>query len=182
METTRRFAMVSNPLPHIHPYEHPYEINTNDAPCIVWMSVRLQEVVEMEHRFEGKFYGSRGRQARRDLERCKWPVVRFDDEFVRNAFYLGRFKRIYVDEGSGVPFLLPSQMNDIYPKAVKFISPKTNIDIDSTRVKYGQVLLTRSGTIGVVSYVTRTLENQSLSDDVIRIESKGLLGLYLRIF
>ena len=58
-----------------------------------------------------------------------------------------------------------------------------DIDIESTRVEKGQVLLTRSGTIGVVSYVSKTLENQSLSDDVIRIkasEYSGYVYAYLK--
>lgn len=45
------------------------------------------------------------------------------------------------------------------------------------------MLLTRSGTIGVVSYVSKTLENQSLSDDVIRIkasEYSGYIYAYLK--
>lgn len=146
------------------------------------MSVSLQEVAEMECRLEGNFYGSKGREARRGLEKCKWPIVRLDDGFVKNAYYLGRFKRIYVDESSGIPFLLPSQITDIYPKAVRFLSPKTNIDTNKTRVKRGQVLLTRSGTIGAVSYVSETLHNQSVSDDVIRIELKECPGYVYAYF
>ena len=45
------------------------------------------------------------------------------------------------------------------------------------------MLLTRSGTIGIASYVSRTLENQSLSDDVIRIKTKeypGYIYTYLK--
>ena len=98
-------------------------------------------------------------------------------------FYLGRFKRTYVAEKVGIPFILPSQITEIYPKANKFIASTTNIDIESTRVEKGQVLLTRSGTIGVVSYVSKTLENQSLSDDVIRIkasEYSGYVYTYLK--
>ena len=98
------------------------------------------------------------------------------DKFIEDAFYLGRFKRVYVEEKNGVSFILPSQITEVYPKASKFISSITNIDIGSARVKRGQVLLTRSGTIGIVSYVSKTLENQLLSDDVIRITAKEYAG------
>lgn len=148
-----------------------------------WTTVNLQEVFETSYRLEAGVYGTEGRQARQDLERCKWEIVRLGDKLIEEAFYLGRFKRIYVEEKSGVPFILPSQMTEIYPKASKFISPTTNIDIESTRVKRGQVLLTRSGTIGVASYVSKTLEDQSLSDDVIRIkatEYPGYIYTYLK--
>ncbi len=148
-----------------------------------WTTVNLQEVFETSYRLEAGVYGTEGRQARLDLGRCKWDIVRLGDEFIEDTFYLGRFKRIYVEEKNGVPFILPSQMTEISPKASKFISPTTGIDIEITRVERGQVLLTRSGTIGVVSYVSKTLENQSLSDDVIRIkatEYPGYIYTYLK--
>ena len=148
-----------------------------------WTTVNLQEVFETNYRLEAGVYGIEGRQARQALEECKWDIVHLGDKLIEEAFYLGRFKRIYVEEKNGVPFILPSQMTEVYPRASKFISHTTNIDIESTRVKKGQVLLTRSGTIGVVSYVSKTLENQSLSDDVIRItatEYSGYIYAYLK--
>ena len=153
------------------------------SPEFRWTNVNLQEVVETNYRLEAVVYGTEGRQARQDLAQCKWEIVRLGDKLIEEAFYLGRFKRIYVEKKNGVPFILPSQMTEVYPRASKFISPTTNIDIENTRVKRGQVLLTRSGTIGVVSYVSKTLENQSLSDDVIRIkatEYSGYIYTYLK--
>lgn len=154
-----------------------------ESPDFKWTTVNLQEVVETSYRLEAGVYGTEVRQARQDLGRCKWNIVRLGDKLIKEAFYLGRFKRIYVEEKNGVPFILPSQMTEVYPKASKFISPISGIDIESTRVERGQVLLTRSGTIGVVSYVSKTLENQSLSDDVIRIkatEYPGYIYTYLK--
>ncbi len=171
--------MVARP----RPAPQARETKKEEAPPFKWTSATIEEIIENEYRLEGGVYGSEGRLARKDLEKCKWGVVRFGDEFIENAFYLGRFRRIYVDRANGIPFILPSQITEISPKAVKFISPKTNVDIQSTRVKRGQVLLTRSGTVGVVSYVAKTLEGQSISDDVIRIETKdypGFIYAYLK--
>lgn len=153
------------------------------SPDFKWTTINLQEVFETNYRLEAGVYGTEGRQAKQDLGRCKWDIVRLGDKFIKEAFYLGRFKRIYVEKKNGVPLILPSQMTEIYPKANKFISPTSDIDIESIRVERGQVLLTRSGTIGVVSYVSKTLENQSLSDDVIRIkatEYPGYIYTYLK--
>ncbi|MCD6564675.1 MAG: restriction endonuclease subunit S [Bacteroidales bacterium] len=150
--------------------------NQKKKPPFKWTTVSIQEVVKKDYRLEASVYGIEGRQVRKDLKKCKWDIVLFGDEFIENAFYLGRFKRIYVDKTNGIQFILPSQITEIYPKANKYISPETNIDIKSTRVKKGQILLTRSGTIGVVSYVSKTLKGQSLSDDVIRIETKEYAG------
>ena len=148
-----------------------------------WTSVNVQEVIDSGYRLKASVYGIEARQVRKDLEQGKWDIVYLGDKFIEDAFYLGRFKRTYVEEKVGIPFILPSQITEIYPKANKFISPATKIDIESTRVKKGQVLLTRSGTIGVVSYISKTLENQSLSDDVIRIkaaEYSGYVYAYLK--
>ena len=150
---------------------------------IKWTSVNVQEVIDSDFRLKAGVYGIEARQVRKDLEQGKWDIVHLGDKFIEDAFYLGRFKRTYVDEKVGIPFILPSQITEIYPKAGKFISPTTDIDIESTHVEKGQVLLTRSGTIGVVSYVSKTLENQSLSDDVIRIkasEYSGYVYVYLK--
>lgn len=148
-----------------------------------WTSIDIQEVIDSDFRLDANIYGIEGRQARQDLAKCRWDIVPLNDLFRKDAFYLGRFKRIYIEKMNGMPFLLPSQMTDLYPKATKFLSHATNIDIGSTKVKKAQVLLTRSGSIGVVSYVSKTLENQSLSDDVIRIEAKkysGYIYAYLK--
>ena len=170
--------MVAQPSPYIR-IEEDQKLQDSD---LKWTSVVVREVVEKEYRLEASVYGTESRKARENLEQCKWGIVHLGDEFEK-AFYLGRFKRIYVEKKNGMPFILPSQITEIYPKASKFISPTTNVDIESTRVKRGQVLLTRSGTIGVVSYVSKTLENQSISDDVIRIEAKpysGYIYTYLK--
>ena len=156
---------------------------TPKEKLLKWTSVNVQEVIDSGYRLNASAFGIEARQVRKNLERCRWDIVHLGDNFIENAFYLGRFKRTYVELKNGVPFILPSQMTEIYPKASKFISPTTSIDIESTRVKRGQVLLTRSGTIGVVSYVSKTLENQSLSDDVIRIkatEYSGYVYAYLK--
>ena len=163
----------------------PYEIEKEETPPFKWTSIALQEFIEKDYRLNASVYGIEGRQAREDLKKCKWDVVPFGNEFIKYAFYLDRFARIYVDKSDGIPFILPSQITEIYPRPTKFISPESNIDIESTKAKQGQILLTRSGTVGVVSYVTKTLRNQSLSDDVIRIEPKnypGYIYTYLKSY
>ncbi len=179
METARGLVMVS---PALKSKSAP-KSQEKKTPPFKYTTVSISEIVEKDYRMEASVFGIEGRQARRDIENCKYPVVNLGDEFIKNAFYLGRFKRIYVDKENGIPFILPSQITEIYPKAIKFISPETDVDIHSTIVKKGQVLLTRSGTIGVVSYVSKTLNNKSLSDDVIRldaIEYPGYIYAYLK--
>jgi type I restriction enzyme S subunit len=178
MEKTRGDNMVAIPLEITEFPDSQEELK----PPVKWTTVSLEEIVNNSFRLEASVYGIEGRQAREVLSKCKWNIA-YLDSFLKNAFYLGRFKRIYVDKKDGIPFILPSQISEIYPKATKFISPETNVDIKTTLLKRGQILVTRSGTIGNISYVSKSLENKSLSDDVIRIEAEeypGFLYIYLK--
>lgn len=64
-------------------------------------------------------------------------------------------------------------MTDIYPKAEKFISRLTKCDISELKLKPNTLLLTRSGTIGTISLVSKTTEGNVFSDDVIRVTFKN---------
>lgn len=138
-----------------------------------WSSVSLSEITEQDWRLEARYFSIEGKHARELLDKCKWTSVALwsDSGFVKQAQYPGRFKRIYVEKG-GIPFLIPSQINEINPRPTKFISEKSEMDINDLRVKKGNILLTRSGTTGNVTLVSRTLDGMVFSDDVIRIELK----------
>ncbi|MCY3972754.1 MAG: restriction endonuclease subunit S [Candidatus Dadabacteria bacterium] len=146
------------------------------------MSVSIQEIVENGLRLEASLYSTKHGQVRRDLQKCKWDIVPLENFFILTPFYLERFKRVYVSQGDGIPLILPSQITEICPKANKFISSETDFDIETAKVKRGQILLTRSGTVGVVAFVSDTLDGKYLSDDVIRIEAQypGYIYTYLK--
>ena len=74
---------------------------------IKWTSVNVQEVIDSGFRLKAGVYGIEARQIRKDLERCRWNIVHLGDKFIEDAFYLGRFKRIYVDEKVGTPSFFP---------------------------------------------------------------------------
>ena len=133
-----------------------------------WASVNVQEVIDSGFRLKAGTYGIEARQVRKDLERCGWNIVRLET-FIRNAFYGGRSKRIYVNKNNkdAVGFLGSSEMLSIQPKPVKFLLKGDRTD--KFALKKGQILLSRSGTIGNVSYVNSTLENYFVSEHAIRI-------------
>ena len=123
--------MVAQPRPAIQTVED-QQPQTSD---LKWTSIVVREIVEKGYRLDASVYGIEARQVRQDLEQSKWDIVHLGDKFIQDAFYLERFKRIYVEEKNGMPFILPSQMTEVYPRASKFISSITNIDIESARVK-----------------------------------------------
>jgi len=145
-----------------------------------WCSVSLSEVLNNDARLEASVYNIEGRHAREILNKCKWKLVPLfgEEGLIKTAFYPKRFKRIYVEKEWGIPFFLPSQILDIYPKPVKYISPKTDIDIEELRIKDNTLLLTRSGTIGYCAVACKALAGKVFSDDIIRVsfESEEDLG------
>ena len=150
---------------------------------VKWCTVSLSDVINANKRLEAAVFDVDSKHAREVIANCKWESSPLP-QLVSKAYYPGRFKRIYCDANNGVPFYLPSQMTDIYPKTDKYISALTKCDISELRLKFGDILLTRSGTVGSVTIVSKTLENTVFSDDVIRITPNdgmaGYIYAYLR--
>lgn len=150
------------------------EVIVNESP-IKWCAVSLSDVVSRGKRLEASVFDVEAKQARELILNGKygWTHLYGDSGLIKTAYYPGRFKRIYCDKKNGVAFFLPSQMTDIYPKAEKYISKLTKCNISELELKPKTLLLTRSGTIGTISYVSKTLENCVYSDDVIRVTFKN---------
>ncbi len=138
-----------------------------------WCTVSIKEIIEKGYRLEASVFDVDAKKAWEQVVNSQFGSVPLMGEngLISRAFYPGRFKRIYMDEG-GEPFYLPSQMNDICPKAEKRISYLTNCDMAELRLGKNTLLLTRSGTIGNVGYVSKSLEGKVFSDDVIRVSFK----------
>ena len=148
-----------------------------------WTTIGVREVIEQDYRLEASVYSNDGRLARMDLEQCKWDVVHLGNEFIEDAFYGSRSKRIYVNQSNkgAVGFLGSAEMLSVYPKPVKFILKKDGISKFS--VKRGWILLSRSGTIGNVTFVNNTLKKYFISEHAIRIsctEYSGYIYAFLK--
>ena len=151
METTGGIRMVSSNLAY-------QDIEIIEAPQIKdeplkWCSVSLSDVISRGKRLEASVFDVEAKQARQTIANNKYGIKSLGtaDGLIDNAYYPGRFKRVYCSKENGVAFYLPSQMNDTYPKPDKFISIITKCSIDELRLKPKTLLLTRSGTIGTIS-------------------------------
>jgi len=134
------------------------------------MSVNIQEVVDTGYRLEASVYVSESRQAKQDLEQCRWPLRNLSGEDgLVNLYRYPQFKNIYVEK-SNFPYFQPAQINELAPKPMYYLSPSLRTEIEVFRVKKGQVLMTCSGTIGNCTYVRDTLNNLIFSTDLIRID------------
>lgn len=141
-----------------------------------WGTVNLSEVINSGTRLEASVYNIEGRHARETLKQCKWPVVALTDMII-DSFYPKRFKRNYVEKNleDAIGFLGSSEILEINPEPQKFLSSRLN-EIESFKVKRNTILLSRSGTIGNLSLVNKTLEKFLVSEHVIRIICKDYPG------
>lgn len=159
------------------------EAEIDESP-VKWCSVTLSDIIARGKRLEAGVYDVEAKRAREIVTHGKYPAVALGGEGGLTSSYIeARFKRIWV-ERSNYPIYQPSSIVDIKPTPDGYISESTNINIDTLRAKKGQILMTRSGTIGKVAYVSDTLDGLIFSDDLLRIDSNddnaGYIYAYLK--
>lgn len=165
--------MVSDNLARDYIPASQSEIEISGRP-VKWCTVSLSDVVSRGKRLEASVFDVEAKYARELIAKGRYGSIALygDNGLINTAYYPGRFKRIYCDKENGVGFYLPSQMTDIYPQAEKHISRLTKCDIAELQLKPKTLLLTRSGTIGTISCVSKTTQDCVFSDDVIRVTFK----------
>ena len=89
--------------------------------------------------------------------------VRLGD-LVERVFFPGRFKRAYVPPSeSSVPFLGGANITELVVNTHKFVS-LTDPNYDQLAVKPGWVLITRSGSTGIISSVPEAWNGFAISE------------------
>lgn len=147
------------------------EVVVNESP-VKWCAVALSDVVARGKRLEASVFDVEAKQARMLISKGKYPQSFIGGADGKASSYVcGRFKRIWVEK-SDMPIYQPSSIVDIKPTPDGYISAKTKTHIDNLRVKENQILMTCSGTIGKVSFVSRTLANKIFSHDLLRIDCR----------
>ena len=100
--------------------------------------------------------------------RSSWKIAKLR-ELVEGIFYPGRFKRNYVEYFSGaVPFLGGSNVGEFIARTDKWLSPE-DPNLPRLRIRPGWILITRSGTTGIVGIVPKAWDGFAMSEHVIRI-------------
>jgi restriction endonuclease S subunit len=104
---------------------------------------------------------------------------------VSRIFCPGRFTRKYVDEESGgVPFLGGANILHFSVNTRKFLS-KDDPNLEELIVREGWLLITRSGSTGIVSSVPKAWDGVAISEHVIRVvpdKSKPVSAEYLEAY
>ena len=100
-----------------------------------------------------------------------WDTVRLGD-LCERIFFPGRFKRHYVEASdAAVPFLGGANVTQLLVKTDKWIS-KSHPKLPELIVQPGWLLITRSGTTGIVSSVPAAWDGFAISEHVIRVVPK----------
>jgi len=144
-------------------------------------SVRASELAE---RLDASYHIPVARTVVSLIQRGKYPLARLGD-LARRIFIPPRFKRIYVAAEYGVPFLQGSHIMMMKPYDLKHVSTTANQEeIQRCLIHQGEILVTRSGTVGRVAYVPAALEGWAASEHILRIipENKNSHSGYIAIF
>ena len=153
------------------------EIHISESP-VKWCSVSLSDMISCGKRLEASVFDVEAKQAQETVKCGRYKSLPLIGEHspVKCAYYGGRLKRNYVskEHKSSVGFVGSSEMLDIMPKPIKFMvnSPAIN----DLRVSYGMILLSRSGTIGNLTFVNKTLSKLLVSEHAIRLECRDFPG------
>jgi hypothetical protein len=110
-------------------------------------------------------------------------VVRLGD-VVEDIWCPGRFKRCFTDDAiTGIPFLGGANISQFNVTTSKYLRPN-DPRIGELTVEPGLILVTRSGSTGIVSRVPAAWGGWAISDHVIRIraDEERLSGDYIEAF
>ena len=169
--------MVSDNLAYQINSTPDFDIIFDEAP-VKWCGVSLSEVIEKGKRLEASVYDVESKQAYTRVKNGAYPAVDLIglDSPVQKAHYGGRLKRNYVEKNSenSVGFIGSSEMLDICPQPIKFMVDDERVS--DLHVKRGTVLISRSGTIGNMSFVNETLEKFLISEHAMRLECNSYPG------
>ena len=119
-------------------------------------------------RFNARYFRDGDELRRSFRNRRKWRTVSLG-EVTQRIFFPPRFKRNYVDPGEdAVPFLGGANISQLHVVTSKFLSSR-DPNLASLQVEAGWILVTRSGSTGIVSSVPPAWEGLAISEHVIRI-------------
>lgn len=163
-------------------------IDKGDFPKddISWSSVSLSEILERDNRLEASTFNINRNHAIQLLKNSKYELALLGtNEFgFKDCFYGPRAKRNYLTniDNTSIGFLGSSEMLDIFPNPVKFVSPD-NPMINSLSLTEETILISRSGTIGNITFVNKSLSKFLVSEHAIRLvmnEFPGFVYTYLK--
>lgn len=154
-------------------------MNSNAIPAIASLEKRVESfsvdatwlVKSSGLRLDAGYYNPRLAEALDLIKRSGIPVQPLG-EVTERIFIPPRFKRIYVKEEYGIPFLQGRHIPQFQPTDVKYLSKTAQKRLELWIIKSGWVLVTCSGTIGRVTIAPKHWDGWAASQHIMRIIPK----------
>ncbi len=147
-----------------------------------WGTVRASSLFSGDRRMEAETYLSSGFELRASIEGGAGAWQPLGD--VADVWQPSRLKGILVSKGIGTPFLAATQVFDARPVPRKWLAVERTTEAESRYVMPGQILVTRSGSVGRTTVAYSAHEHTLISDDLLRVDArdeclKGWIYAYL---
>ena len=148
-----------------------------------WTALSASLIFGGDRRMEAENYLVGGYGIRLAMEARKAGWTRMGE--LAQVWQPSRLKGIQVGPEFGIPFLAATQVFDLRPFPRKFLSLHQLPNASELLVTNGQVLVTRSGSVGRATLAYKPHEKTIISDDLLRVEPLqkklwGWLYAYLR--
>lgn len=122
-------------------------------------------------RLDGNFHLSEGLNVRKQIRKSPYKILTIDD-FTKDVYCPGIFKRNYVNKGT--PFLGGGDIQKSYSNCGKYLLEKTTPNYSSLLVEKGCTLVTCGGTIGDAVFANGILSRCLASQHVLRVIPDGI--------
>jgi len=127
---------------------------------------------ELDYRLDASYHVPILRKIKEYLSSSKYRLIKLE-KVIDRIFIPTRFKRPYVkNPDDGIPFLQGAHIPMIKPMDVKYIW-KGMKNIENALLRKHWVLMTRSGTVGRIGFVSDYLDGWAASEHILRIIVKS---------
>lgn len=153
------------------------DIKIKETP-LKWTTISLSDVLVRGKRLEASVFDVEAKQAYILIKNSKFEKVDLISLSgpVERAHYGSRLKRNYIlkNDNQAIGFIGSSEMLDVKPRPEKYMVDDQRVS--DLHVAKGTVLISRSGTIGNISFVNNTLSKLLISEHAIRLECREYPG------
>ena len=132
-------------------------------------SVSSSEVID---RLDGSYYVPIVKAIEQHIAKTAREVVKVGDSQISQSVTLpGRFKRVYVEKGSGIVFFSGKNISELDPSDKKYLSFSQHTEKIKNElvIKEGMILVTPSGTLANTALVPAHWDGWAMTHDIIRI-------------
>jgi type I restriction enzyme, S subunit len=128
-------------------------------------------VADLNQRLEANYHNPLAQAITQHLQQHAAQVLALGDKQITEKIILaGRFKRVYVDEQQGIPFLGGKEILELDPRGEKYLSLKHHGEriAEQLTLDENMILITCSGTIGKANIVPKHWQGWAGSQHILR--------------